>query len=69
MKTRKDAFHQSDRIGGPPADKGAHPGDLAGDRAVIAMIREGRARNVSWGNLAKMTGRAEADLRKLWGVG
>ncbi len=32
-------------------------------------ILEQRARGVSWANLAKMTARAEVDLRKLFGDG
>lgn len=49
------------------AARGPHPADASAEAALRRMVDAGRARNVSWANLAKMTGRCEADLRKLGG--
>ncbi|EDX79131.1 hypothetical protein BBAL3_288 [Brevundimonas sp. BAL3] len=48
---------------GPPAVKGPHPGDSAGEAFVREYVRIGRARKVSWANLARQLGRAESDLK------
>lgn len=32
-------------------------------------VEEQRAKGVSWANIAKMSGRSEADLRKMFGRG
>ncbi|PZU62331.1 MAG: hypothetical protein DI552_00230 [Brevundimonas sp.] len=41
----------------------AHPAETAGERFVRDYVQAGRARNVSWQNLARQLGRAESDLR------
>ncbi|TFW14443.1 hypothetical protein EGY25_04420 [Brevundimonas intermedia] len=48
---------------GPPAVKGPHPGDAAGEAFVRDYVMAGRRRRVSWQNLARQLGRAESDLR------
>lgn len=48
---------------GPPAVKGPHPGDSAGEAFVREYVRAGRARRVSWANLSRQLGRAESDLK------
>ncbi len=49
---------------GPPAVKGPHPGDAAGEAFVRNYVQAGRARGVGWQNLACQLGRAESDLRR-----
>lgn len=49
----------------PPAARERNPADVSADAALRKAVRDGRARRVSWANLSKMTGKCEADLRRL----
>ncbi len=62
MRQRVIGAQQTARSG-PPAVKGRHPGDSAGEAFVSEYVRAGRARRVSWANLARQLGRAESDLK------
>jgi hypothetical protein len=51
-------------IFGPPADRGEHPGDLAGHGHERRMVRELRAKGVPWSAIGNMTGKYVPDLRR-----
>jgi hypothetical protein len=48
---------------GRPAEAGEDPSDLARASYEALFVREKRAADVSWQNIARMLGVAEADLR------
>lgn len=52
-----------------PAVMPDDPATVAGERAERQFVQERRARNVSWANLAIMTGKTVADLKRRYGGG